>query len=135
MSLLLSILHANALVFGSLPQSSYPYGAVLYEMKSSIDPSRRIHVAPTYKHVSKLARSQDKDGKTVTHCFMCKDDVLHQVVWQALASSNDKVMILSRFRKWYKMASNNTLGASLLLEEDDMHAWMCSFIFDVCDTM
>ena len=128
MMLVLSVLNANALVFGSLPRSSYKLPPI--KIRSVIDPSHHIFIAPTNRHCSTLACCEDRKESNVTHYFVYADHTLHRCIWRAPTTSNEKAVILSRMRKWYKLASNYTLGASLL-EEDDMYAWVCSHVNDL----
>ena len=127
----LASLWSTVLVFGSLnsfpPQASSPF-----KIQSTIDPSHHIIIAPTNKHVFKTLICCEKRGKMdINHFFIYNNNTVQRIIWTFPTLTSEKMIIVSRIRKWFKLVSNTTLGANLL-EEDDMYAWTASEMYDIC---
>jgi hypothetical protein len=124
----LMLIPAEALTFGSLSRPALPPPSSTYKIRSFVDPSHYIHVAPTYKHMSTLVCCEDCSN--VTHYFLYSKHTIHKCIWRAPTTSERKAEILRRLRKWYHATSNRTLGANFG-EDDDMYAWVSSHMEDM----
>jgi hypothetical protein len=124
----LMLIPADALTFGSLSRPAFPSSFSTYKIRSFVDPSYYIHVAPTYKHVSTLVCCEDCSN--ATHYFLYSKHTIHKCIWRAPTTSERKAEILRRLRKWYVETSNKTLDAKFG-EDDDMYAWVSSHMEDM----